>query len=429
MTELEAGTTRKTTDQRRANNTRRALISVLVVLAILLAATTYFLTSIITPVGKVAEPQETNELVWVRSIYGYGDALDQQLQNPNDVAIAPDGTIWITDQTRQRILGFNPDGTYNTMIHQGPRGSSPEAFSFPSALATDEDGNVLIADSMLDKVLVYTPDNEKLGEYNVPDPLCVAIKDDRVVVGSVSGFVIMQRNGEIVKVVGTRGQGDDQFDSVQGVAVTDDDRILIMDQYNNRLSAYDLDGDRLWIREMGSPANTAELQGGGSLSRESTAQAEMILPLRMTLDGTGRLCVVDVFDFSITVLDAANGDLIGKYGAFGDAEGQFTYPVGISYDTSRDWFAVADLYNSRVQIVRIPDSGGSPASPVARTLAGPWRACLIPFVLIVLAVISWLVIRRVRRRRGSLSVDSPPGRGAEIDETSSSTPDASDRLL
>src|SRR5580698_9716947 len=34
------------------------------------------------------------------------------------------------------------------------------------------------------------------------------------------------------------------------------------------------------------------------------------------------------------------------------------YPTGIAYDKTRDWFAVADTSNNRVQIIRLPGTGG-----------------------------------------------------------------------
>ena len=74
-----------------------------------------------------------------------------------------------------------------------------------------------------------------------------------------------------------------------------------------------------------------------------------------------------------------------------------TLPV--SYDPARDWFAVTDTQNARVQIVRLPGSGGSGLSAVSRALAGPLSACLIPLMLILLAIVAGIIYRILRRRK------------------------------
>ena len=85
------------------------------------------------------------------------------------------------------------------------------------------------------------------------------------------------------------------------------------------------------------------------------------------------------------MFDPKDGKFLAKYGAYGEKDGQFSYPSSIAYDPQRDWFAVADSSNSRVQIVRIPDSGADPLGAVRRQLAGPIRACLVPLALLLLS--------------------------------------------
>ncbi len=381
---------------------RRVLVAVIVVLLTLLLVTGYFLSSVLRPPGVETAREAAAEggLEWVRSIYGYGTTEDEQLNAPNDVAIAPNGTIWVTDQARARVLGFTPDGDYLTLLHKGPRGSSDEALAFPAALAVDEDGLIYIGDFMKDEIVVMTSDNEIVDRYVVPAPLSVDVRGDRIVAGSAAGFVIMDKAGTIVELLGTRGTGDDQFDGVKGVTIGEDGTIYVIDQYNNRVSAYTADGVRLWIVETGPPGNRSAI-AEGDRSVETSAPAAMLLPARLVVDRAGRLVVIDPFDFSMTVLDSSDGSLISKHGQFGQSDGQFTYPTGIDYDPARDWFAVADTGNGRVQIVRIPGSGGTAVEAVRRSLSGPLRLLCIPATLIpLLLLIAWLL----RRRRATVFV-------------------------
>jgi hypothetical protein len=109
-----------------------------------------------------------------------------------------------------------------------------------------------------------------------------------------------------------------------------------------------------------------------------------------------------MYDCSLAVFNPKNGKLIAKYGEVGAEDGQFFYPVSVGYDPGRDWFTVADALNRRVEIVRIPGSSAGAAgttASVSRALASPLRACLFPLLLLLLAVVTYIVVRFVRRRR------------------------------
>jgi hypothetical protein len=104
------------------------------------------------------------------------------------------------------------------------------------------------------------------------------------------------------------------------------------------------------------------------------------LPTSIALDGKGRLIVIDAFGFDMVVLKATSksASLVARYGDFGQQDAFFNYPTGVAYDADRDWFAVADTFNNRVQILRIPGSTDNAAMAAVRRSA--------------------LAIRRARRR-------------------------------
>jgi len=144
-----------------------------------------------------------------------------------------------------------------------------------------------------------------------------------MVIGARAGFAILDTDGTLLKTVGSQGTGVDQFDQVTGIAIDDNGNILAVDTYNNRISKYNANGERLWIVQTGAPGNDETLSGGNSMSSETSAVAAMQLPLGATLDGNGRLVVVDSFDFSLNVFDSTDGAFIAKYGKFGGADGSF----------------------------------------------------------------------------------------------------------
>ena len=83
-----------------------------------------------------------------------GLATQAKLARPNDVAIAPDGSVIIADTANQVIRAVDASGRIATIAGTGARGRARDAvaarratFRNPAAVAVDADGSVLVADA------------------------------------------------------------------------------------------------------------------------------------------------------------------------------------------------------------------------------------------------------------------------------------------
>jgi sugar lactone lactonase YvrE len=358
--------------------------------------------------------EDTGGIIWVRSIYGSGQTAKQMFVNPNGVATGPDGTIWVSDPAGVRVAGFRSDGTFVREIKGSRETGNP--YRVPSQIAVDSGGIMYIADRPNEALTIMDGQN-RLAQAKIPGLSSVAVDDEIIVVGSKSGFAILDKDGNVKKIVGTKGAGADQFDVVGGVALDSSTKtIYVVDTYNNRLSAWDYTGKQKWIVTTGNPANDTVLKGGTSIETSTSAPAKLQLPVGVTVDGKGRPMVLDGFGFTISAFEPKDGKFVGSWGAWGEADGQFLYPTAVSYDASKDWFLVADTSNLRAQVVRIPGTGAGGASgalsSLNRLLSGPLRALwpcavLLPLILLLLLLNRWRK-RRQEDKIASTSVDGAP---------------------
>lgn len=383
---------------KRSKRGRRIMVVILIFLFLLLCSASYLLFSLVRPAGEIASREEAVGIEWVRSIYGWGDGADQQLQQPAGVAFTREGDVLVPQVVGTSLVHrFGSDGTYRTSFF----GSEGEGrVLFPTGITVGPDGSIYVIQRTQENLLKLSADGtETLLEVEIQQPTSIAVSEERIVVGAKAGFAILDPQGSPIRVVGSEGFDDDQFDTVSGIALDDAGNIYVVDTYNNRISKYSPEGDRLWIVRTGNPANQSANEGAGSIQVETDAPAAMQTPGAAVIDGAGRLVVVDTLDFSLAVFDTDSGDVLAKYGTYGVDEGTFLYPSGLAYDPVRDWFAVGDVGNNRVQIVRIPGSSDSTLIPAARrALTGSLRALFLPLILLVIAFFYWLY-RRLRDRR------------------------------
>jgi sugar lactone lactonase YvrE len=364
----------------RGSRTRFALAAVLVLLMLLLGVLGWFIVGVLQPAGVPTSASLPPGLEWVRSIYGFGPGKGQQFVSPNHTAIGPDGTIWVTDQGASRVLGFNPDGTFKAQLRQ------PKVMQRPEGITVSAAGDIYVCDFGLGNVVVFSPDGRVLRWWRVEAkdlPIQVAVKGDRAVVTAMSGVYVFSTEGKLVAKWGSRGKADDQLDLAEGIVIGPDDTLYIADTHNAKIKAFTMAGKLLWVGPKG--ATVAPKKGGMS---DAAFDKSLQLPAGMTFDGNGRLVFVDPFSFQIIVLDTKDkGSIVGRYGDSGQSDGHFVYPLGISYDPARDWFAVADTSNLRVQIVRIPGSSSNALAGLRRAASGgPVWLCSVPLLLLLIAL-------------------------------------------
>ena len=149
-----------------------------------------------------------------------GDNASRDLFNqPNHVAIAPNGDIYVSDGYQNaRVVHFSPDGTFARIIG-GVKGSAPGQLQVPHGVALDSQGRILVNDSDNQRVSVFDKDGKFVESWPFPSRGGIVVASgDTVYVSDVNaGIVNIIKNGKPVDAVSAdraHGLGEDTDGSI-----------------------------------------------------------------------------------------------------------------------------------------------------------------------------------------------------------------------
>jgi sugar lactone lactonase YvrE len=149
-----------------------------------------------------------------------GDNTSRDLFNqPNHVAVAPDGSIYVSDgYVNARVVHFTRDGHFIRIIG-GVKGSQPGQLQLPHGVALDSKGRILINDSDNQRVSVFDKDGKFVESWPFPSRGGIAVAaDDTVYISDVNvGIVNIVKNGTLIDSVSAdraHGMGIDTDGSI-----------------------------------------------------------------------------------------------------------------------------------------------------------------------------------------------------------------------
>jgi DNA-binding beta-propeller fold protein YncE len=89
-----------------------------------------------------------------------------QFAHPTNLAIGPQGTIYITDTSNFRLQEFDLEGEFIRSI--GTAGNRPGRFARPKGVSLDRDGHIYVVDAAFQNVQILHTDGGALMSFGAP---------------------------------------------------------------------------------------------------------------------------------------------------------------------------------------------------------------------------------------------------------------------
>jgi len=221
---------------------------------------------------------------------------NMQFNDPRDIFVDKNGTIYVADTSNSRIQKFKIDSTTSTII--GQTGSIQYALTLPQGVIVDEFENVYIADT----------------------------SNDRIIILNKNGLI----NATIDKVY-KEGDQNYAFKTPKGVFLAPDEKIYITDSGNNRVQIFN--------------------KNLTFFGRVGTVGSTLNDPTKTFVDPKGKIYVADKGNNRIQIYDSNLTYITTIGGTTGNETYELNQPEGVGVD-SKGFVYVADTGNNRVQIFK-----------------------------------------------------------------------------
>ncbi len=257
------------------------------------------------------------------------------LSKPVAVFAEKPDVFWVLDQGNGAVLHIE-DEEVNI-----PQFFTKKTNQFPSLVGICKvwENELLFTDSRLNKIFITTNDKNEYRVLNdslqLQQPTGIAYstqtKEIWVVETGAHRIAILDEAGEVIKYIGKRGEGPEEFNFPTHIWIDDKGMVYIVDSMNFRVQIFSSGGE--WLSMFGSLGDAT-----GYFSR----------PKGVATDSRGNIYVVDGL-FHVVQVFSRSGDFLYYFGEQGREKGHFWLPTGIYIDDN-DYIYIADSYNSRVQI-------------------------------------------------------------------------------
>jgi len=193
----------------------------------------------------------------------YGRTADGRpaLVDPKNVALSPDGRIYVVEGRTARVSVFNPDGSF--AASWGGPGQGDGQFQEPWGITVAPNGNVYVADTWNHRVQYFDPNGTFLGKWGRlgdakgrtdteqgvfwgPRSVAVSAAGEVYVTDTGNKRVqVFDLQGNFKRMFGGEGPAPGQFREEVGLTLDKDGNVWVADAWNSRVQKLDPNGQPL----------------------------------------------------------------------------------------------------------------------------------------------------------------------------------------
>jgi DNA-binding beta-propeller fold protein YncE len=213
---------------------------------------------------------------------------DFNVDGPSGLSVDRYGRLLVADTHLYRVLVYSESGEILLQIGDGVQGTTPGRFGYPTDVVIDRAGNFYVAEyGENDRIQVFSPDGKwlrqwgghgyDLGEFLKPRALAIDEQDRLFVADSCNHRIqVFDTKGKLLNSWGSRGDRPGQLSYPYDLTIGPDHCLYVCEYGNHRVQKFSLDGKPLAL--------------WGSAGK---APGQLYNPFALAVDSRGEISVVD----------------------------------------------------------------------------------------------------------------------------------------
>jgi DNA-binding beta-propeller fold protein YncE len=266
--------------------------------------------------------------------------FNKPMNKPMDVTRNSSFT-YVSDTNNKRVMVFDTAGSL--LYTFGEEGNGKGQFKFPYGIATDDQGNVYVADLYNGNISIFDAKGKFIDYFakktmtdkKIDTPAALRVIDKKVYLTDIqtNKAYVFDLDGKLLLEVGKPGMGDGELNAPNGITADAEGNIYVVDTGNQRVQIFDNNGKFVKI-----------INGSNNGKGESI----FVNPRGIGIDDRGIMYVVSNLTHMVYGFDK-DGKKVFQLGGMGENNGQFSLPNGLFIDQNGD-VLITDTMNLRVQI-------------------------------------------------------------------------------
>jgi DNA-binding beta-propeller fold protein YncE len=294
--------------------------------------------------GLLASTAVAGELRFEHALTLGSEGTDPgQFKYVEDFALTKDGKLLATDAAHAYVQVFDKtSGKYLSRF--GGKGDSEDNLEKPEGIAVAPDGSIFIADYTTGYVKKYNADFKwtlTFSEYGTAPGQNIKsefmdIHDGKLYMPEAGNHRVnvFDLNGKFLHLFGGEGNEPGKLNVPEAAKFGPNSLLYVADLKNDRVQVFDKDGK--FVKLFG---------------KTGSAPGELKTPAGIGIDKNGNVYVAEIGNDRVQVFDK-DGNHLTMWGKKGSGTGEFGNLHGLLVDKETGWVYVADTANNRVQVFK-----------------------------------------------------------------------------